>query len=150
MSRSTDRAAVRPLPRGLRICATCGEARGTTPDGAVSACYCSELICNRCGDRRRRPVTDYYDRRDRVWAHVPYFALMAHACRVAPGRELGEKGFTDLGPDPNVAAYQAEVTRLTHAEVDGRRAERAERAGAEVDEPSGRDRLARESRRLKA
>jgi hypothetical protein len=117
MSRHHDRAAARPLPPGLRICERCGDARGTTPDGRVSACYCSGLVCNRCGERRHRPITDYYDLRDGTWTHVPSFALMAHTCRPAPGEVPHGTGWTHLQPDPDVLAYQAEVTRQTLAEL---------------------------------
>jgi hypothetical protein len=58
MSCHHDRASARPLPLGLRICETCGEPRGTSRGGGVSACFCSRLNCNRCGARRRRPITD--------------------------------------------------------------------------------------------
>jgi hypothetical protein len=112
MSRSTSRAAARPLPPGLRICPTCREARGTTPDGRVSACFCSGLVCNRCGEGRHRPITDYYDLRDGTWVHVPYFGLMAHTCRLAPGEAPRGTGWTRLEPDPDVLAYQEAVTRL--------------------------------------
>jgi len=117
MSRSTDRATARPLPRGLRICPDCGEVRGTTTRGSVSACYCSGLICNRCGGRERRPITDYYDPQDRRWWHVPYFALMAHRCKLRPGEAPREKSWTSLEPDPDVVAYQEAVTRLTLARL---------------------------------
>jgi hypothetical protein len=117
MSRSTDRAAARPLPRGLRICPDCGEARGTTPAGWVSACWCSGLVCNRCGGRARRPITDYYDLRDGRWWHVPYFALAIHRCELAPGEPPKGSGWTRLEPDPDVVAYQEATTRLALAEL---------------------------------
>ena len=64
MSRHQDRAAARPLPPGLRICDHCGEARGSTPGGRVAACFCSGVICNRCGERRlgRSPTTTTFAR----------------------------------------------------------------------------------------
>ena len=106
-----------PLPAGLRICRTCHEARGTDPDGDVSACYCSGLICNACGARARRPITDYYDWRDGMWWHVPYFGLMGHRCRFKPGEQPRGTGWTSLEPDPDVVAYQDLVTRLTWASL---------------------------------
>ena len=112
MSRHHDRAAAHPLPLGLRICDTCGEARGTTPGGRVSACFCSGLVCNRCDEPRRRPITDYFDLREGTWVHVPYFALMAHACRLAPGEAPHGSGWTRLEPDPDVIAYQEAMTRF--------------------------------------
>lgn len=124
MSRYRDRAPARPLPAGLRICSTCREVRGTTPDGAVSACFCSGLICNRCGERRRRPITDYYDWRDGEWWHTPWFMLMGHRCRLKPGEAPRGTGWTHLEPDPDVHAYQEVVTRLALPEKELRHAER--------------------------
>ena len=118
MSRSTTRAAACPLPPGLRICPTCREARGTTPDGMVSACFCSGLVCNRCGERARRPITDYFDRRDGGWWHVSWFGVMGHTCRLRPGEEPRGAGWTHLERDPDVVAYQEAVTRLALAEID--------------------------------
>jgi hypothetical protein len=107
-----------PLPAGLRICRTCHEARGTDQDGDVSACFCSGLICNACGARARRPITDYYDWRDGTWTHVPYFGLMAHRCRLKPGEEPNGSGWTRLEPAPEVLAYQEGVTRLALAALE--------------------------------
>ena len=112
MSRSTDGATARPLPRGLRTCPDCGEIRGTTTRGSVSACYCSGLVCNRCGGRERRPITDFYDPHDRRWWHVPYFNLMAHRCKLRPGEPPHGEGWTTLEPDPDVLVYQEAATRL--------------------------------------
>ena len=112
MSRSTDHAGARPLPAGLRLCPDCGEARGTTPDGEVSACYCSGLACNRCGGRERRPITDYYDWREGDWTHVAYFNLMRHRCTLRPGEAPRGTGWTSLPPDPDVVALQELMTRL--------------------------------------
>jgi hypothetical protein len=112
MFRSIRRTPARPLPPGLRICETCGEARGRTPRGPVSACYCSGLVCNRCGGRARRPITDYYDHRDGSWWHVPYFGLGTHRCELAPGEAPRGTGWTRLEPDPDVREYQQAVTRL--------------------------------------
>ena len=131
MTRNHDRVAARPLPRGLRICATCGEARGRTPRGRVSACYCSGLICNRCGEPRHRPITDYYDYRGRTWTHVPWFGLMAHTCRLEPGEAPHGTGWTHLEPDPEVIADQAETTRIALAEMEARLA--LQRAGEDRD-----------------
>jgi len=115
LGRAVSRATV--LPVGLRICETCGDPRGTTPDGAVAACWCSGLVCNRCGGRARRPITDYFDPKSGSWVHVPYFSLMAHRCVVPPGRTPGPKGWTHLTPDPDVVAYQEAVTELALAEL---------------------------------
>jgi len=115
MARKGDK---HPLPAGLRICRTCHEVRGTDSDGDVSACYCSGLICNACGARARRPITDYYDWRDGMWWHVPYFGLMGHRCKLKSGEKPGGTGWTDLGPDPEVVAYQEFVTRLALGTLD--------------------------------
>jgi hypothetical protein len=117
MSRSTSRAAARPLPPGLRICPTFPEARGATSDGRVSACFCSGLVCNRCGGRAHRPITDYFDRRDGAWVHVPWFGVMVHGCRLRPGEEPHGTGWTHLERDPDVVARQEAVTRLALAEL---------------------------------
>ena len=82
------------LPSGLHECETCGEVRGVTrelpadwdrdEEGAEirSTCFCDGLICVDCGERRRRrPVSNYYDRADRQWTHVPHFAGLALYCR---------------------------------------------------------------------
>ena len=113
MSTGHDRAAARPLPIGLRICQTCREVRGVTPDGAVSACFCSGLICHRCGERVRRPITDYYDRGAGHWWHVPYFHQAGHRCTLGPGEEPRGSGWTVLEPAPEVRAYQEARTAWT-------------------------------------
>ena len=100
MSRSTDRATARPLPRGLRTCPDCGEVRGTTTRGSVSACYCSGLVCNRCGGRERRPITDYYDPHDRRWWHVPYFNLMRAPLSARTWRGSARRGLDDARARP--------------------------------------------------
>lgn len=120
MSRTRSRVPARPLPPGLRICPTCREARGTTPDGMVSACYCSGLVCNGCGSRARRPISDYFDRRDGRWWHVPWFGVMGHRCRLGPGEAAKGKGWTHLERDPDLVAYQDAVTRLAWAEIEER------------------------------
>lgn len=127
MSRPTDRALGRPLPRGLRICETCGEVRGVTQRGRVSACYCSGLVCRRCGGRARRPITDYVDIRNGRWSHVPYFGLMAHRCSLAPGQVPGPTGWEGLEPAPEVVAYQEAMNELAWALIRERQA-----AGEEV------------------
>jgi hypothetical protein len=111
------RRSARPLPEGLRICETCGAARGTTPWGVVSACWCSGLICNGCGGRAHRPITDYYDIELGDWLHVPYFALGGHRCVVPEGRMPGPRGWTQLTPDPDVLACQEATTKLALARL---------------------------------
>jgi len=118
MSRHQDRAAARPLPPGLRICDHCGEARGSTPGGRVAACFCSGVICNRCGERRHRPITDLYDLCRGVWVHIPYFALMAHTCNLAPGEAPHGTGWTHLQPDPEVLAHPVEASSQALAETE--------------------------------
>ncbi len=114
---------MRPLPKGLRLCDACGEARGTTPHGDVSACYCSGVDCTWCGETLRRPITDYYDRRDRRWWHVSHFGLQAHRCPAPEARRVGAQ-FHKRTPDPDVERYQTAVTELTWRESEARRARR--------------------------
>lgn len=110
-----------PLPDGLRWCETCGEPRGATPAGRVSACYCSGLICNRCDERIRRPISDYYEVSTPSrgadagvpigrWWHVPWFALQGHSSSCSRTHPEAD-GFTTLEPDPDVRAYQEAITR---------------------------------------
>lgn len=110
---------MRPLPTGLRLCPTCGEVRGTTPTGAVSACYCSGAECLWCGAVIRRPISDYYDRLDREWWHVPSFAAMAHSCGASIERRVGRQWQTRV-PDPDVASYQEATTALAWSMVEDR------------------------------
>lgn len=124
MTSTTDGGRARPrrrrprsLPAGLRICETCGEARGTTPRGSVSACYCSGLLCTACGERRRLPISDYYDWRARSWSHVSFISGFSlgggHRCPVGPGEEPRRTPWTKLPRDPDVIAYQRAVTEFT-------------------------------------
>ena len=110
---------MRPLPKGLRLCETCGEARGTTTRGYVSACYCSGVECTWCGEVIRRPISDYYGLRDRTWWHVPYFNQMGHGCKAPAERRIGKQWKTRT-PDPDVKAYQDAVTELAWAELEER------------------------------
>jgi hypothetical protein len=87
--------------------------RGVSTEGRVSACYCSGLVCNRCGGRVRRPISDYYDPADGGWWHVPYFYKMVHRCDLAPGEVAKGSGWTTLDPAPEVRAYQEALTRWT-------------------------------------
>ena len=113
MSKHSGRGSARPLPSGLRVCDACGEVRGATPTGRVSACFCSGATCNRCGARRRRPITDYYDPFEASWWHVPYFHLMGHRCP-ADAQGDGER-WTVHEAAPEVRAYQEAITRRTLA-----------------------------------
>ena len=106
----------RPLPPGLAACATCGEARGSTPDGRVAACICQGVVCTWCGARARRPISDHYDRRS-GWLHTPHFILMGHGCPAPPEARVG-KQWVQLPADEAVTAYQAEMTRLARAEIE--------------------------------
>jgi hypothetical protein len=86
--RQQDPPPLTRLPRGLRECNWCGEARGRTYRASgtgvkevESVCFCAGLICSICGERRiRRPITDYFDPHARHWWHVPYFAAMSGRC----------------------------------------------------------------------
>ena len=134
MSTIRRRESARPLPLGLRLCPNCDEARGTTPDGQVSACFCSGLVCHRCGQRVRRPITDYFDASDGNWCHVPYFALLVHRSGCAPRSTSTDDGWTRLAPDPDVLTYQEAVTRLALSEL---------HEGDEVDLVDGDRRIGR-------
>ena len=79
------------LPDGLDICEGCGEARGRTPAGWLSSCFCSGIVCNWCGRRFRRPVSDYWSLRDRVWVHVPWFGFGGCGCKTPPDGYEGPK-----------------------------------------------------------
>ena len=103
---------MRPLPLGLRLCDTCGEARGTADRGGVSACYCSGVECTWCGSVLRRPISDYFDRRRGTWSHVPSFACLAHRCKATSERQVGSQ-WRSKTPDPDVEAYQTAMTELT-------------------------------------
>ena len=116
---SSDGGPLSALPSGLYICETCREPRGTTDEGLVSACYCSGVICERCGGRRRRPISDYYSLEAECWAHVPYFALMGHRC--PPNAEVdGPRRWKILKPDADVRTCQETSTQLAWAEVAGK------------------------------
>ena len=123
---------MRALPNGLSVCADCGEIRGRTRYGNVSACLCQGVVCNRCGARSRRPISEYYDPRDRSWWHVPYFQLMAHRCPAPAERRVGEK-WTQLPVDDDVKAHQEATTRQTWAEVEARAAPRTGVEAAAAD-----------------
>lgn len=141
MSTNHDGTAGRPLPPGLRICETCGVVRGTSADGSASACYCSGLVCKRCGGRARRPITDYYDPVAGHWWHVPYFHLRGHRCDLAPGDAPSRAGWTSLQPDPDVLGYQRAMTELALSLMD----EDTELDIVDGDRPLGRMRLGRPS-----
>ena len=79
----------RRLPAGLEVCGVCGAVRGHVlreqHDGTMvvleSTCFCEGLVCRSCGERRvRRPISDYYDPRDRRWWHVAYFQAFHPWC----------------------------------------------------------------------
>ena len=108
-----------PLPTGLRLCDTCGEARGPTPAGSVSACYCSGEECLWCGGIIRRPITDYYDRRDRKWWHASYVGAITHRCAAPIERRVGRQWQARI-PDADVASYQEATTALAWAMVEDR------------------------------
>lgn len=77
------------LPPGLYRCPDCVQVRGLAwapaPEGGVthwrSVCICDGITCRRCATNRiRQPVSDYYNPRDGMFWHVPYFVGMA-PCR---------------------------------------------------------------------
>jgi hypothetical protein len=99
---------MRPLAKGLSVCAGCGEVRGTNRRGWRSRCYCEGVECSWCGTRLREPITDYYDRHDRGWWHVPHFALGAHSC--PPGTTgSSPRRFIRLAPDDVAPQPSAEA-----------------------------------------
>ena len=107
---------MRPLPKGLRLCETCGEACGTTREGRVSACFCSGDECTWCGIVIRRPITDTYDHRDGRWSHVPFFNEMTHRCQAPAERRVGRQWHSRT-PDPDVRRYQEAMTELAWAVI---------------------------------
>ena len=116
---------MRPLPTGLRLCESCGEVRGTTSAGRVSACYCSGTECLWCGAVIRRPISDHYDRRDRKWWHTSYFAAMTHRCGAPIERRVGRQ-WQSRTPDPDVASYQEATTAVAWSMVEDRAKAREE------------------------
>ena len=107
MSASTRRPA---LPTGLVICDDCGEPRGQTPTGGISVCYCQGIVCNWCGEVRRRPISDYFTVAT-GWLHVPWFSASAHRCR-APRRARVGTQWTIRPADDALRAYSEAVSRL--------------------------------------
>ncbi len=112
MVTSAQRRKHRPLPWGLHICEVCGEARGRTPDGLVSACYCSGIVCNWCGRRFHRPVSNHWSVPDGPWVHVPYFGFQGCRCSTPPEGYDGPK-FTHLPKADEVTEASEELTRQT-------------------------------------
>ena len=87
------------LPMGLSVCDRCCAVRGSTAapleDGTLgrqeSTCLCDGPRCKECGrdGRRRRPISNYYDRNDASWIHVAHFAgfiPLCDECRARQGR----------------------------------------------------------------
>lgn len=108
-----------PLPDGLSVCATCGDIRGRTPDGRLSVCFCQGVVCDWCGARLRRPVSDHYDPRDGGrWLHTPYFALGAHRC--PPGTEPGTGKRYRVLPivERDLLEYRERVTQAMYDMLD--------------------------------
>jgi hypothetical protein len=78
------------LPLGLSVCDRCGTVRGSAPaplqNGTVgrleSSCLCEGPRCRGCGrkGRRRRPISNYYDRSEASWIHVPHFVGFVPLC----------------------------------------------------------------------
>ncbi|HEX5014335.1 MAG TPA: hypothetical protein VFV72_09275, partial [Candidatus Limnocylindrales bacterium] len=103
----------------LHVCDACGEARGTTPKGQVSACFCSGDECTWCGTVIRRPITDYYDHRSGEWIHVPYFNELTHRCEAPPELRVGRQ-WRARPPDPDVRTYQEAMTELAWSLLEDR------------------------------
>jgi len=103
------------LPDGLSVCATCGDIRGRTPDGRLSVCYCQGVVCNWCGARLRRPISDHYvPRDDGHWLHTPYFAFGGHRCPLGTVRGTG-KWYTLLPiVEQDLLEYRERLTQATH------------------------------------
>lgn len=110
---------MRPLPKGLELCPTCGEARGTaTRRGSYSACLCEGARCSWCTRMIRQPISDYYDHRVGRWIHVPYFGNQAHVFN-CPARATGARPHRwERGqPSAELTASRDAVTRATWAEI---------------------------------
>ena len=72
------------LPSGLRICPTCGEARGWS-GYSKSWCLCQgALVCKGCNIWRIQLVAGYYDWHLGTWWHVSSFGYLGE-CRVCRG-----------------------------------------------------------------
>lgn len=110
---------MRRLPAGLRVCDTCGQARGKTRRGSVSACLCSGVECLWCGTIVRRPITDYFDVRDGRWWHVSWFNCMTHSCTAPPERRTGDH-WRSREPDPDVATQQQATTVIAARLIESR------------------------------
>ena len=110
---------MRPLPEGLSVCADCGDVRGKTPDGLLSVCFCQGVVCDWCGARSRRPISDHYVPDEGVWLHTPYFILGAHVCPPGTAPRAGRR-FRALPMDDDLKAYSEAMTRLTFAMVEAR------------------------------
>jgi hypothetical protein len=106
-----------PVPEGLFVCAGCGEIRGKTPDGLLSVCLCHGVVCDWCGARARRPISDHFD--GRQWLHTPYFILMGHVCPAPRERKVGRQ-WRSPATDDDLRAYQQAMTRRAFAEIEGR------------------------------
>ena len=109
--------ARRALPRGLRICDDCGEVRGHARFG-LSVCLCQGIECNHCGARFRRPISDYYDKRDRRWWHAGYMSYaLWHRCPPGVRPEGARPSLTSLPMDDDVRAYQIGVSERARSEI---------------------------------
>jgi hypothetical protein len=94
------------IPPGLTRCPACGEYQGSTRaryfnwnepldaselDNVVEvSCLCEGISCRRCGKKRHRPTSNYYDERDNSVWHVPYFVGMSPYCGECLSRERSE------------------------------------------------------------
>jgi hypothetical protein len=108
-----------PLPEGLSVCAECGAVRGHATAGGLSVCYCQGVICNWCGARLRRPISDYYEPRSGRWLHVPYFALGGHGCQAPAERKVG-KHFTTLPiVEQDLLEYRERMTQRMFEQMYG-------------------------------
>ena len=81
---------MRPLPEGLSVCADCGDVRGKTPDGRLSVCYCQGVVCDWCGARSRRPISDHYV--PRADAGFTRRTSSSGPTSARPGRRRGRDG----------------------------------------------------------
>ena len=107
-----------PFPTACPCAPTCGDIRGRTPDGRLSVCYCQGVVCNWCGARLRRPITDHYDPRDGGhWLHTPYFALGGHRC--PPGTERGTGKWYTVLPivEQDLLEYRERMTQLAYDQM---------------------------------
>ena len=105
----------------------------------VSACYCSGIVCNWCGRRFHRPISDYWSLPDRVWVHVPWFGFQGCGCSTPPDGYEGPK-LTHLPRADEVRQAAEALTRWTMGQAEAIADEAADETAdrrAEAERPTG-------------